>query len=132
MRGGRRWQASSKIGVMKSYRKFQKLRVEESRTLGCNMSFKDYNKRDVITNVINAQNLRQKTKGDQQNKRNASHRVRSRSKASKKKSSPSHNLEMRTIWLGAKGKKFRYKNLMQSLLSKLLTVEVATVVKSPC
>jgi hypothetical protein len=95
------------------------------------MSFKDYNKRDVITNVINAQNLQQKIKRDQQNKRNASNRVRSRFKALKKKSSPSHNLEMRTIWLGARGKKLKYKNLMQSLLSKL-TIEVATVIESPC
>lgn len=33
-------------------------------------------------------------------KRNASHRIRSQCKALKKTSSPSHDLEMRTIWLG--------------------------------
>jgi hypothetical protein len=61
VRGGRNWQASSIVGGTKNYWKFKKLGVEESRTLGCNLSFKDCNKKDVITNVINSQNLWQNT-----------------------------------------------------------------------
>jgi hypothetical protein len=58
MRGGRRWQASSTIGVMKSCWKFWKLGVEEFGTLGWKLSFKDCIKRDAIANVNNSQSLR--------------------------------------------------------------------------
>jgi hypothetical protein len=64
VKGGRRWQASSIVGVTKSCWKFWKLEVEEFGTLGYSLSFKDCNKRDAITDVTNSQNLRQNTEKD--------------------------------------------------------------------
>jgi hypothetical protein len=64
VRGGRRWQTSSIVGVTKICWKIWKLGVEEFGTLGCSLSFKDCNKRDAITNVINSQNLWQNTERD--------------------------------------------------------------------
>ncbi len=91
--------------------------MEESRTLGWKLGFKYCTKSDTIIDVINSQSLWQNTK-----KRLAKqeeylpHRVRSWFRMLKKTSSPSHNLEMKTIWLGARGKtlKSRYKNIMQN------------------
>jgi hypothetical protein len=77
MRGGRRWQASSIIGVMKSCWKFGKLGVEEFGTLGWKLSFKDCIKRDAIIDMINFQSVWQNIERDQQDKRNASHKIKS-------------------------------------------------------
>jgi hypothetical protein len=44
VRGDRRWQASSTVGVMKSCWNLWKLGVEESKTLSCSLNFKDCNK----------------------------------------------------------------------------------------
>jgi hypothetical protein len=58
---------------------------------------------DAITYVINSQSLQHNIKIDQQEKNNASHIIKLWFRMLKKTSSFSHDLEMKTIWLGVKG-----------------------------
>jgi hypothetical protein len=77
--------------------------VEEFRTLGWRSNFKYCIIIDAITCVINSQSLQQNIKLDQQDKNNTCQIIKLWFRMLKKTSSFSHDLEMKTIWLGVKG-----------------------------
>jgi hypothetical protein len=76
--------------------------MEEFRTLGWRSNFKYCIIIDAITYVINPQSLQHNIKKDQQDKKNASHIIKLWF-IMLEKTSFSHDLEMKTIWVGVKG-----------------------------
>ncbi len=76
--------------------------MEEFKTLGWRSNLKYYIIIDAITCVTNSQSLQQNIKKHQQDKKKClPHKLWFR--VLKKTSSLSHDLEMKTIWLGVKG-----------------------------